>query len=114
MTNSTELSARCCGRPGIRDHLQLYVYVEVGRRRRGLGVRSFIRRRDTKFGRVAFHPDGNDVTYLYGEGLRRRYGEARREIGLVNPHPHVQSDAYDEYQAETRKFLGDVIELFTD
>jgi hypothetical protein len=114
MLDSAGISVRRRGRPDITDHLQLYVYIEVGRRRHGLGVRDFIRRRDTRFGRVEIHPDGNSVTYLTGEGLRRRYSQARRVIELVNPHPHVQSDAYDECQAENRAFLDHVIEVFAD
>lgn len=80
------------GRPRIVDYLQLYLYVEVGRRRLSLSVRAFCSRRATRFeGSFATWVKGR--TAIRGEALRRRYREARKALGLFEEHhPHVRHE----------------------
>ena len=102
------------GRPGINDHLALYLFVEVERRRRRTSLRQLVKDRKFRFGGWPGLPvtepcETRDL--LGGEALRRRFGEARVHLGLGGLPAWVKGcSAHAKVRSETKAALDRIVE----
>lgn len=102
------VTPRRAGRSPIQDDLELYVFVEMERRRRGVSTRELTTDRKFLFeGKLNFPILANYFPRqgIRGDTLRRRFGKARRELDLGKFLTGITSTAHDEYQRESTLIL---------
>jgi hypothetical protein len=109
MPKKRDKNSRAVGRPRINDDLEVYLFVAIQSKRKGLSERQFCDLRTSKFDGTVSGFSSRKRKSITGESLRRRYGSSKRKLGLNNSQPGFTFYPYDPLEHEVRKTLEPLV-----